>query len=237
MIRKFLKYIASHIPSSAVEQLLVARYGYARISYAQHGEDLLLNDLVHATPTGFYVDIGAHHPTRFSNTFLFYKRGWRGINIDAATGSMRAFTRLRPHDINIEAAISEKPEDLMFYMFEKPALNTFNPAFAREHQQSGFKLKGTHKIRTQTLKSIFDAHLPPGNEISFLTIDVEGLEAEILRSNDWNLYRPHIILIEDWKFNPESLSASPTYTFLKEKGYHPVRWTEGSVIYSLPSSR
>ena len=57
--------------------------------------------------TGFYVDIGAHHPKRFSNTYIFYQRGWRGINIDAKPGTKEVFNKLRPRDINLEVPISE----------------------------------------------------------------------------------------------------------------------------------
>src|SRR5215510_10661697 len=65
--------------------------GYRRTSFSQQGEDLILARLFEGQRRGFYVDVGAHHPRRFSNTFLLYRRGWRGLNIDAAPGSMRLF--------------------------------------------------------------------------------------------------------------------------------------------------
>jgi hypothetical protein len=75
---------------------------WQRSSWSQEGEDLILARIFGDKPDGFYVDVGAHHPKRFSNTYYFYRRGWRGINIDAMPGSMLAFNRLRPSDINIE---------------------------------------------------------------------------------------------------------------------------------------
>ncbi len=72
--------------------------------------------------TGFYVDVGAHHPLRFSNTYKFYKRGWHGINIDAMPGSMDLFNRLRHRDINLERAVSDSKQILTYYAFNEPAL-------------------------------------------------------------------------------------------------------------------
>jgi len=78
---------------------------YRVFSYSQNGEDRALWRYFEGQRDGFYVDIGAHHPFRFSNTYIFYKSGWRGINVDAMPNSMRAFRRYRKHDINIECAV------------------------------------------------------------------------------------------------------------------------------------
>ena len=82
--------------------------GYAKKSYSQEGEDLILQRFFEKQAVGFYVDVGAHHPRRYSNTYLFYKKGWSGINIDAMPNSMKRFDKYRPRDINIEKPISEK---------------------------------------------------------------------------------------------------------------------------------
>ena len=74
-------------------------------SYSQEGEDRILQRLFENQTPGFYVDIGAHHPRRFSNTYIFYKQGWRGINVDATPGSMFLFRVFRKRDINLEIAV------------------------------------------------------------------------------------------------------------------------------------
>ena len=68
---------------------------WKRHSYSQEGEDLVLRKIFKKQDKGFYVDVGAHHPKRFSNTFLLYKKGWNGINIDATPGSMKLFNKFR----------------------------------------------------------------------------------------------------------------------------------------------
>ena len=95
-------------------------------SYSQEGEDRILARLFESSGQGFYVDVGAHHPMRFSNTFLFYRRGWRGVNIDATPGSMRLFDRYRSRDTNIESGVGLTTGVVPFYVFNEPALNTFD---------------------------------------------------------------------------------------------------------------
>jgi hypothetical protein len=105
---------------------------YLNESYSQEGEDAILYRLFENLQNGFFVDIGAHHPFRFSNTYKFYKLGWRGINIDAMPGSMEAFKAARPNDINLEIPVSDKEEDLPFFTFNDHALNTFSEELAKE---------------------------------------------------------------------------------------------------------
>jgi hypothetical protein len=79
---------------------------FAIRSYSQEGEDRVLAhvlDIGRRDP-GFYVDVGAHHPQRFSNTYAFYLAGWRGLNIEPRPGSLSLFQRLRPRDINLNLA-------------------------------------------------------------------------------------------------------------------------------------
>ena len=92
------------------------RKGYR--SYAQEVEDRVLSSLLFKLHggkhiyDGFYVDVGAHHPYRYSNTCFFYKQGWHGINIDAMPGSMVSFENSRPRDINLESGIGREASRL-----------------------------------------------------------------------------------------------------------------------------
>lgn len=85
-----------------------AKIAYGNVSYSQNGEDILLEAIFYKQQKGFYVDVGAHHPIKYSNTFLLYKRGWRGINIDAMPGSMKTFAKYRKGDINIECGVGSR---------------------------------------------------------------------------------------------------------------------------------
>ncbi|MBL4663621.1 MAG: FkbM family methyltransferase [Flavobacteriaceae bacterium] len=196
-----LKLIPKKVKTLVVENELNDNgksFEYSSMSYAQEGEDLLLNRFLKNKQKGFYVDIGAHHPKRFSNTYYFYKKGWKGINIDAKPQSMVAFQQERPRDTNLEIGISEKRGELMYYMFNEPALNTFSESEAlKKDGLRNFKVIEKLKIQTYPLVEILDKYVAIDQKIDFMTIDVEGLDMEVVASNDWEKYRPEIILVED----------------------------------------
>jgi len=132
------------------------------LCYSQEGEDLILDRLLEHRAEGFYVDVGAHHPVRFSNTYLFYRRGWRGINIDAMPGSMRKFERVRPHDINIECGVADNTGRLTYYRFDEPALNTFDATEAQLKNKPPYRLLDTLEVSVERLDSLLERHLPAG---------------------------------------------------------------------------
>ena len=208
---------------------------FASLTYSQEGEDAVLARLLGSTIHGFYVDIGAFHPMQYSNTFAFYRRGWRGINIDARPGSMELFKQLRPRDINLELAISDKAEVLTYYEFNEPALNGFCKEVAMEaNGKATFRIVGTTRIQTATLADTMEKHLPPSQIIDFMNVDVEGLDERVLRSNNWNKYRPRLILAE--AIGLQSLNVAfkcPLVPLLDHYGYEPVAKTLNTLIFRL----
>ena len=158
---------------------------------------MILRRLFEGQQTGFYVDVGAHHPKRFSNTYFFYKQGWRGINIDAMPGSMKAFDKIRPRDINIEKPVSDKKQILTYYAFNEPALNGFSKELSKERDGlKNYYIEFEKDIETSTLEEILNENLPKNQQIDFLSIDVEGLDFIVLASNAFEKYKPKVILIE-----------------------------------------
>lgn len=233
MLKKLLKSI---LPKNIKEKLIEFKNnnldGYALKSYSQEGEDMILRRLFEKQQTGFYVDVGAHHPKRFSNTYFFYKKGWRGINIDAMPDSMKTFDSLRPRDINIEKPISDKKQTLRYYAFNEPALNGFSKKLSQ--QRDG--LRDYHIIfekdmETLTLKEILDAHLPDNQEIDFLSIDVEGLDFKVLRSNNFEKYRPKVILVETLESSLVELQDNIITNYLKEFRYSIYAKAVNTVIF------
>lgn len=206
---------------------------YAQKSYAQEGEDRIMWRYFEYRESGFYVDVGAHHPARFSNTYLFYRKGWRGINIDAMPGCMKSFQRYRPRDINLEQAVGEAPAALTYYRFNEPALNGFDARLSEARHQAGstYKIVGKEVLTTRRLDSILDEFLPHGQSIDFMSIDVEGLDMEVLRSNDWTRYRPEIVLVEVLENQRTELATSETGHFLGSHGYAMFAKAVNTVMY------
>jgi FkbM family methyltransferase len=201
-------------------------------SYSQEGEDLILKRFFEDRTTGFYVDIGAYHPTRFSNTYLFYKKGWRGINIEPRPGSKKLFDRVRKRDINIEAAVSDEEKELVYYRFNEPALNGFSKNISMERDKlEKFKIIDEIKITTTALTKILENYLPPETRIDFMSVDVEGFDFKVLKSNNWIKYRPQFILTEDLNFNLQFPGKSDAFNFMKEKNYELIAKTYNTLFF------
>jgi FkbM family methyltransferase len=207
--------------------------GYATKAYSQEGEDLILLRLFEGKRSGFYIDVGAHHPKRFSNTNLFYKLGWRGINIEPNSESFNLFLKMRPRDINVQLGVSDQTALLSYYYFNDPALNTFDSSVV----ESRAKLDGAVPIKAQEipvdrLDTILSKYYPNGVEIDFMTIDVEGFDYAVLQSNDWTLFRPKIVLVEALRMSIEKSLDGEIHQFMKSKGYALCAKTYNTYFYS-----
>jgi len=194
---------------------------FAMHTFSQEGEDRILSRLFDQKSKGFYVDIGAHHPKRFSNTYLFYKRGWRGINIDAMPGSMYFFNKSRPRDTNLELGVAEESGKFDYYIFNEPALNGFSRdlSLERHEAESAFLIKDVIKVDVMPLCEVLDRYLPEGQGIDFMSVDVEGLDFQVLKSNDWNRYRPTYVLAEVLRSDLREVDQSEIGQLMRDKGY------------------
>lgn len=187
-----------------------------RIGYAQDGEDFSIS---HFLPeTGFFVDVGAHHPERFSVTKLLYDKGWRGINIDATSAINREFKERRPRDINVYGLVG-KSGSVTFFRFAEPALNTTNDDIAQERIARGRRLISTEKFTVVALEDILRSAAAPQN-IDFLNVDAEGQDLQVLESLDWDNWHIGAVMVETHK-QAWNVSESPLVPFLESKGFVP----------------
>jgi FkbM family methyltransferase len=222
MLKQAVKKI---LPKFIKEIIINFKYnyldGYALKSYSQEGEDMILRRLFEKQQIGFYVDVGAHHPKRFSNTYFFYKKGWNGINIDAMPDSMKSFNKIRQRDINIEKPVSDKKQVLTYYAFNEPALNGFSKELTNEREKSdnNYHVIFEKDIETSTLEEILDNALPKNKYIDFLSIDVEGLDFMVLKSNNFEKYKPKVILIEILDSILSDIEQSDIAKYLKKFNY------------------
>ena len=90
-----------------------------RKTYAMEGEDLEVVKILKNIQNGFYVDAGGYHPLDRNNTYLLYKKNWRGINIDLSEFSIDLFNFARPEDININVAVENKDDKVTFFYQKK----------------------------------------------------------------------------------------------------------------------
>ena len=163
--------------------------------YSQDNEDYILSYIFKDIQQGFYVDIGANDPNLISVTKYFYERGWNGINIDANPNFKPLYERFRPKDTNLFIGISNKQSTIDFYnLIGVNALSTFERDIAEVHAaKNGYKIQ-TIKVPVRTLNSVLDEYRV--KQITFMTIDVEGHERQVLESLNFQKYRPSVLLIE-----------------------------------------
>jgi len=232
-----LKQIVKAIlPKYLIEKLIIIKNnyfdGFSLKSYSQEGEDMILRRLFDKQKTGFYVDVGAHHPKRFSNTFFFYKKGWRGINIDAMPGSMSLFNKIRPKDINLEIPISDKKQKLKYYMFNEPALNGFSKELAEKRDGGdNYKIISEKAMETSTLEDVLEKYLPSGQRIDFMSIDVEGIDLQVLKSNNWRRFKPKCVVVEILGSSISNITNSKEQKYLAGFGYEIFAKTVNTVIF------
>jgi len=206
-------------------------------TYSMDGEDLFIDNFF-KNKTGLYVDVGAYHPLELSNTYLLYKRKWKGINIDINSLSIEYFDFLRPNDINLNLGVARKNSTKMIYFQKnKSPLNTLNLMHAKKIFSNTFKQK---KIKTKTLTNILDKTKFKRKEIDFLNIDTEGSDLEVLKSLDFKKYKPKLIcveLIDHFGPDQKKIKKHKIYKFLKDKKYKLVWSGYFSHIFKLRYSK
>lgn len=208
------------------------------VSYAQEGEDILIDKMLRRLVTGrkgFYVDVGANDPVRHSLTYNLYKQGWHGINIEPRPESKALFDRIRPRDINLETGVSDVAGTLDFHLFELSVYNTFDKELAKQFANTSKPL-GIQKLPVQRLDTILSQHLPAGQPIDLLTIDVEGFELNVLKSMDWQQQRPLLVALEVLEYDlAKGCEQAAPAAFMQNQGYRFLAKTENTLFFAEAS--
>lgn len=191
---------------------------WLRQTYSQNQEDLFIDQVLNYPSTGFYIDVGAFDPHRFSNTKRFYQKGWRGINIEPDPQNYQKFVADRPKDTNLNLGISDQAGFLTFYKMQPGTLSTFSRQDAESNIKEGFALLAKIKVRTTTLADVFRQHANQV-KVDFLSIDTEGLDFAVLKSNDWQKYTPRVVCVES---NKGSQLENSVEKLLVKHGYRVV---------------
>ncbi len=172
-------------------------------SYSQTGEDLIAKFFLSDLKNGFYVDIGANDPIHLNNTYLFYKAGWRGLCIEPNKFRCDIFRAVRPKDKVLCCGAGGKEGVMDFFVFDLDNISTFSKFEAEEFKKVGHKIVETKKVPVHTLAQILSNNVK-SREIDLLSIDTEGLDLEILQSNDWSKFRPKVIVVETAEYRKDA---------------------------------
>ncbi len=204
-----------------------------RIINANWGIDVIVDSILRNKLKGIYVDVGCHHPLINNNTYLLFKRGWSGINIDLDYSSVDMFNYFRPNDSNHKIALSSKKGlAKLFFFHNRAPKNTLN-------KNSGLGAKSVKMIKTDTLDNIIKKSKKKIKEIDFLTIDVEGNELEVLKGFNIKKYKPKVISIELINRNINSfyeqdikvIQKSKIYKYMINRNYKLANWIHDDLIF------
>ena len=208
--------------------LMKYRGVFLKKQYSKNKEDQYLKKIFKNKNNGTYLDIGAYHPYRFSNTYLLYKKGWSGINVDINKESVDLFNIARPNDTNLNIAIGDKNKMQTFYYKKKRhPMNTLNKEFAKSY----FYTKKTPIDKSRIMMRTFDYLIKNLKNIDLLDIDVEGNEYDVIKKINFKKIRFKIILIEHSHFNEKAKKNTKKikYLLLKKNYKHIKNLGETSV--------
>ena len=220
-------------------KLKYKNFSEKKISYSYGGIDALINNIFKKQSSGFYVDVGCNHPIKNNNTYLLYKRGWHGINIDVDLKNIEIFNYARPKDYNVNIGVSNKEgvEKLFFY-HDKSSINTLNENVNKYQKVNISQVK---LVNTQTLNQILDTSTFKDINIDFLSIDIEGDEMKILKNFNFLKYSPKVIVIEFLdlslknleikNLNIENVLKSELFKFMVSKNYTLANWLHSDLVF------
>lgn len=179
------------------------------MSYAQTGEDLQIAYFVGRNKNVTYIDVGCLWPQEHSNSYLFYERGGYGLCIEPNPAVVNDFRQQRPRDTLLNCGISSQPGTLPYYMHGNPVFNTCSAEVAAEvardakrregPQREGRTLIETIEVPVKTLDGALEesgfGDICDGT-VDFLSIDVEGLELDVIAGFSFDVGRPRVVVVE-----------------------------------------
>ncbi len=212
---------------------------YTKKKYSLSGVDLIIDHVFRNTSKGVYVDVGSNHPIKFNNTYLLYKRGWSGINIDSDHESIRLFDKFRKNDFNVRNIVSANEAIKKLYFYHKrSSLNTLSKKLVDSRIK---KPKKIVKEKSVTLNKIIESSPFKNSKINLITIDIENHEFEALKNFDFSKYNVDMIVVEITDTNLKNLEMynqsldfvikSKIYKLIVKNGYKLVNWIHSDLVF------
>lgn len=166
-------------------------------SYAQSGEDRIASHVLHEMRVEYpsYLDLGAHHPTWLSNTYLFYTRGSRGVCVEADPELLKRIRRRRLRDTCVNAAVAPEDGELTFHVMDATTLSTTSAESVESYRQMGRRVTRSFTVQALSPATLLDRHFP-GRPPNLVSLDVEGMDEQILRAWDFERCRPEVFIVE-----------------------------------------
>jgi len=213
---------------------------YTKKSYSISNVDLILERIFSKIKNGIYIDIGCNHPIKYNNTYLLYKKGWKGINIDLDIESIKEFKKFRPQDANICAVVSAKDgkKKNIYIYHSRSAINTVSKKLV---DKRATKPKQIVKRVTRSLNNIIENTNFKNKKLNLLSIDIENYEYQVLSSFNFNKYKPDVVVAEIHNIKQKNLEIhtqsldfilkSKIYKLMLKNNYKLVNWIQSDFVF------
>lgn len=218
---------------------------YTKKSYSISNVDLVIERIFKNKDDGIYIDVGCNHPIKYNNTYLLYRKGWNGLNIDLDKKSIEQFNKLRKRDINIQALVTsfDNEEKELYFYHERSAINTISKELAESRNQHHKEIK---KIKGISLNSIIENSKFKKSKINLLSIDIENYEYEALKKFNFDKYEIDVIVteitdtsiknLEIYNLSLDNIVETNLYKLMLENNYKLINWVNADLIFIRKSS-
>ena len=218
---------------------------YTKKSYSISNVDLVIERIFKNKNDGIYIDVGCNHPIKYNNTYLLYKKGWHGLNIDLDKKSIDQFNKLRKRDINILTLVTstDNEEKELYYYHERSAINTISKELAKSRNQRHKEIK---KIKGISLNSIIENSKFKESKINLLSIDIENYEYEALKNFNFDKYEIDVIVteitdinvknLEIYNLSLENIVETNLYKIILKNNYKLINWVNADLIFIRKAS-
>lgn len=213
---------------------------YTKKSHSISNVDLIIDRIFSKKNNGIYFDIGCNHPIKYNNTYLLYKKGWNGINVDLDKDSINQFNNLRKDDVNVQALITSKDneEKELYYYHKRSAINTISKTLANKRENKHKEIK---KIKGISINSVIENTKYKDSKINLLSIDIENYEYEALKNFKFEKYNIDVIVteitdttidtLETYNQSLDKILSSNLYKLLVKKNYKLVNWVNADLVF------
>tara|TARA_B100001250_G_C19688060_1_gene738982 strand:+ start:405 stop:1115 length:711 start_codon:yes stop_codon:yes gene_type:complete len=228
-----------------IEKILKKIYyeKYTKKSYSISSVDLIIDRMFSNIKKGTFIDIGCNHPIKFNNTYLLYKRGWRGINIDLDKKSIEEFNKIRENDYNVQTLISSDNdiERKIYFYHSRSAINTVSEDLVNYRKTNKKKIK-IIKQSSETIEKIIENSPFKNKKIDLMSIDIENHEYEALYKFNFDKYKIDIIVteihdltqnkLEIYNQNLDFVINSNLYKLMLKNNYKLINWVNSDFIFA-----
>jgi hypothetical protein len=212
---------------------------YTKKSYSLSNVDLIIDYLFKNINKGVYIDLGCNHPIKFNNTYLLYKRGWSGINIDSDFDSIKLFNKFRSNDFNVRNIASDDGSvKKLYYYHKRSALNTLSKDLVDSRTSKPSKIIEEKSV---TLNKIIEDSPYRNSKINLLSVDIENHEYEALKNFNFLKYKVDVLVVESTDTSQKKLemynqsidfiTKSKVYNLIVKNGYKLINLIHSDLVF------